>query len=93
MNELNKAQSRPAAAPGAVSSSPSQVGIPNPPGSDTAVIPSKELGLNSMEAPDVPITQAQEAQLQDLLVKYKVNEVTPEEYHKRRAEILAQHKP
>ena len=93
MKELNKSQAQPAAAPGAVSSSPTQTGIPNPPGSDTAVVPAKELGLKSMEAPDLPITETQEAQLQDLLVKYKVNEITPEDYHKRRAEILAQHKP
>lgn len=93
MKDLNKSQTQPAPAPAAVSSGPTPIGIPNPPGSDNAVIPAKELGLKSIEAPDLPITEAQEELLKDLLVKYKVNEITPEEYHKRRAEILAQHQP
>ena len=62
----------------------------NPPSQVTAKVPGKELGLKAIEAPYVPITAAQEEQLQDLLAKYKANEVTPAEYHKRRAEILAQ---
>ena len=55
-----------------------------------AIYPGKELGLKPIEAPPLPITAAQEAQLQALLAKYKANQITPEEYQKQRAEILAQ---
>lgn len=82
------------AAPSAVAQSPAaEPGLPNRPNQVTAKIPGKELGLKSIEAPYVPISAAQQAQLDDLLAKYKANEITPVEYHKQRAEILAQHQP
>jgi hypothetical protein len=82
------------AAPSVVAPSPApQPGIPNRPSQVTAKVPSKELGLKSIESPYVPISPAQQAQLDDLLAKYKANEITPVEYHKQRAEILAQHQP
>ena len=43
-----------------------------------------------MEAPALPISAAQEANLQALLAKYKANQITAGEYQKQRAEILAQ---
>jgi hypothetical protein len=46
--------------------------------------------LKPIETPLLPISAAQEAQLQALLAKYKADQITPEEYHRRRAEILAQ---
>ena len=55
-----------------------------------AIFPGKELGLKPIEAPLVPISATQQAQLQALLTQYKANQISPEEYHKRRAEILAQ---
>jgi hypothetical protein len=48
------------------------------------------LGLKPIEAPPLPISAAKEAQLQALLAKYKADQITPVEYQKQRAEILAQ---
>jgi hypothetical protein len=96
MNELNQSQPQPvpASAPSAMSqASAPQAGMPNPPSQVTAKVPGKELGLKSIEAPNLPITAAQQAQLDDLLAKYKANEITPLEYHKQRAAILAQPQP
>ena len=55
-----------------------------------ATFPGKELGLKPIESPLLPISAAKEAQLQALLAKYKADQISPEEYHNRRAEILAQ---
>jgi hypothetical protein len=55
-----------------------------------AIFPGKELGLKPIEAPLLPVSATQQAQLQALLAKYKANQITPEEYHNQRAEILAQ---
>ena len=55
-----------------------------------AIYTGKELGLKPIESPLLPISAAQQAQLQALLEKYKANQITPEEYHNQRAEILAQ---
>jgi hypothetical protein len=60
------------------------------PNQNNAIFPGKELGLKPIETPLLPISAAQEAQLQALLAKYKADQITPEEYHRRRAEILAQ---
>jgi translation initiation factor 2 gamma subunit (eIF-2gamma) len=46
--------------------------------------------LKPIEAPLLPVSATQQAQLQALLEKYKANQITPEEYHNQRAEILAQ---
>ena len=67
-----------------------QTGMPNPPDQVTAKVPGQELGLQPMEAPYVPISASQEVQLEDLLARYKANEVTPAEYHRQRTAILAQ---
>jgi hypothetical protein len=56
----------------------------------SAIFTGKELGFKPIESPLLPVSAAQQAQLQALLAKYKANQVTPEEYHKQRAEILAQ---
>jgi hypothetical protein len=55
-----------------------------------AIFPGKELGLKPIEAPLLPVSATQQAQLQALLEKYKANQITPEEYYSQRAEILAQ---
>jgi hypothetical protein len=55
-----------------------------------AIYTGKELGLKPIESPLLPISAAQQAQLQALLAKYKANQISPEEYHNQRAEILAQ---
>jgi hypothetical protein len=93
LNDLNKSQTLPAPASGAVSPSPTRAGVPNSASQVSAVVPGKELGLKSIEAPNVPVSEAQQAQLQELLAKYKANEITPAEYHRQRAEILARPQP
>ena len=65
-------------------------GVISPPNQINAIFPGKELGLKPIETPLLPISAAKEAQLQALLAKYKADQITPEEYHRRRAEILAQ---
>jgi hypothetical protein len=40
-------------------------------------------------APPLPISSTKEAQLQELLVRYKADQISPEDYHKERAKILA----
>jgi len=50
----------------------------------------KELGMKPIAAPALPISASKEEQLQALLAKYKADQLTPEQYHKQRAAILAQ---
>ena len=52
--------------------------------------PGKELGLNPIEVPSLPISADKQARLQALLAKYKADQITPEEYFKQREEILAE---
>jgi hypothetical protein len=87
------AEAAPTAAPTASPATTPVTGVPNSKSQVTAVIPGKELGLRSIEAPLVPITEAQLQELHDLLAKYKLNEITPAEYHRQRAEILGQSRP
>ncbi len=47
------------------------------------------LGLRPIAAPALPITPGQQTQLDALLAKYQADQVTPDEYHKARAAILA----
>jgi len=41
-------------------------------------------------APDLPISMTKEQRLQALLALYKADQITPEQYHKQRAAILAE---
>jgi hypothetical protein len=41
-------------------------------------------------APSLPISMTKEQRLQALLARYKADQITPEEYHKQRATILAE---
>lgn len=50
----------------------------------------KSLGFQPMVAPPPPVSAQKQAQLSALLSRYMANQITPEEYHKARAEILAQ---
>jgi hypothetical protein len=91
------AVSAPAPAPDTVPPNPAmpatpkvKPGMTSTPNQNNAIFPGKELGLKPIETPLLPISAAQEAQLQALLAKYKADQITPEEYHSRRAEILAQ---
>ena len=56
----------------------------------SANYPGKQLGLPPITAPPLPISAAKEAQLQALLAKYVADQVSPDEYQKQRAAILAQ---
>ncbi len=49
-----------------------------------------DLGLKPIEAPPLPISADKQARLQALLAKYKADQISPEEYQKQRAEILAE---
>ncbi len=51
--------------------------------------PGKELGLPPITAPPLPISAQQETDLQGLLMRYEANQISPEEYQKQRAAILA----
>ena len=50
----------------------------------------KALGFTPITPPPPPVSAQKEAQLQALLAQYMANQITPEQYHKARAEILAQ---
>jgi hypothetical protein len=73
----------PVATPQPVSTKPP----PNPNSPDSG----KVLGLKPIVAPPLPITSAQQAELQALLEKYEANAITPEQYQAERAKILAGH--
>jgi hypothetical protein len=42
-----------------------------------------------LEAPPLPISLEKQQKLNDLLPKYQADTISPEEYHKQRAAILA----
>ena len=50
----------------------------------------KDLGMKPIAAPTLPISATKEERLQALLAKYKADQISPEEYHKQRAAILAE---
>jgi hypothetical protein len=52
--------------------------------------PGKELGFQPIPAPPLPLSAAKQAQLDALLVKYQADQISPDEYHKQRAAILAE---
>jgi hypothetical protein len=56
-----------------------------------AFYPGKELGLQPIAAPPLPISPAQQAQLQALFERYNANAITPEQYQIEREKILAGH--
>jgi hypothetical protein len=56
-----------------------------------ANFPGRELGLQPITAPPLPISLMQQSQLQALLEKYNASVITPEQYQTERAKILAEH--
>jgi hypothetical protein len=52
--------------------------------------PGKELGFTPIVAPPLPISMTKEQQLDALLAQYKADQISPGEYQKQRAAILAQ---
>ncbi|HEY1490447.1 MAG TPA: hypothetical protein VGF90_05340, partial [Verrucomicrobiae bacterium] len=53
------------------------------------IIPGQEPGFPPMVAPALPISAGKEQQLDALLARYQANLISPEEYQKQRAAILA----
>ena len=89
------------AAPPAVASEKSKVAPAKPaaPAAAPAVKPppqpnlnyaGKSLGFKPVEAPPPPVSAQKVAALQALLAKYKANQISPDEYQKERAAILAE---
>jgi hypothetical protein len=60
-----------------------------PPPADTGYA-GKSLGFKPVEAPPPPVSAQKVAELQALLAKYMANHVSPDEYQKQRAAILAE---
>lgn len=54
-----------------------------------AIVPGREPGFPPMVAPPLPISTTKEQQLEALLAQYKADQISPEEYQKQRAAILA----
>lgn len=50
----------------------------------------KDLGMKPITAPALPITASKEDQLDALLMRYKADLISPAEYQKQRAAILAE---
>jgi flagellar biosynthesis GTPase FlhF len=80
-----------AATPPAKPAVPEAAPVVKPPPPANANYPGKSLGLPPYVAPPPPVSAQQEAQLQDLLAKYMANQISPDEYQKERAAILAGH--
>lgn len=60
-----------------------------PPPPANANYAGKTLGFKPIEAPPPPVSAQKQAELQALLARYMANQVSPEEYQKERAAILA----
>jgi len=81
---------KPAPAPAPAPRAPAPVVASKPmPGSENNYV-GKELGLKQIPAPALPINGSKAARLQDLLEKYKSDQISPEEYHRQRAAILSE---
>jgi hypothetical protein len=50
----------------------------------------KKPTVQPLEAPPLPISAEQEQRLQELLQKYKADQITPEQYQAQRAKILGE---
>jgi hypothetical protein len=69
---------------------PVVVAAPQPAKAADANFTGKDLGMKPIAAPALPIAASKEDRLQALLGKYKADQISPEEYHKQRAAILAE---
>jgi hypothetical protein len=81
-----KATAAPPAKPAAPAVAPA---VKPPPPPANASYPGKTLGFPPIGAPPPPVSAQQQADLQALLGKYMANQISPEEYQKERAAILA----
>jgi hypothetical protein len=69
---------------------PQTAPVVNPPPPANESYAGKTLGLKPIDAPPPPVSARKEAELQALLAKYMADQVTPDEYQKARAAILAE---
>jgi hypothetical protein len=65
--------------------------VVKPPPPANANYAGKSLGLKPIVAPTPPVSAQRGAELQALLAKYMANQISPDEYQKERAAILAGH--
>jgi hypothetical protein len=75
---------QPAAKPAAPAAAPAVKPAPA-----TVSYPGKSLGFKPVEAPPPPVSAQKQTELQALLTKYMANQISPDEYQKERAAILA----
>jgi hypothetical protein len=52
--------------------------------------PAKASAFEPLQAPPSPLTGSKDERLKQLLDQYKADQITPEEYHKQRAAIVAE---
>ena len=78
-----------AAAPPAKPAAPVAAPAVKPPPANESYA-GKTLGLKPIEAPPPPVSAQKEAELQALLARYMANQISPDEYQKERAAILAE---
>jgi hypothetical protein len=77
------------ATPPAKPAAPAAAPAVKPPPADSGYA-GKSLGFKPVEAPTPPVSAQKVAELQALLAKYMANQVSPDEYQKERAAILAE---
>ncbi len=65
------------------------VAVPPPAKPAEANYAGKDLGMKPIVAPPLPITASKEDRLEALLMLYQTDRISPAEYHKQRAAILA----
>ena len=69
--------------------STTMVSIP-PPSNSPRLTPTQSPEFTPLQAPALPISATKEQRLQALLVQYKADQITPQQYHTQRAAILAE---
>jgi len=85
--QAGSSQTLPAAKPVA---HPPGASAPQPAKTAAADFAGKDLGMQPIAAPALPIAASKEERLQALLGKYKTDQISPEAYFKQRAAILAE---
>jgi Ni/Co efflux regulator RcnB len=84
-----KADAQQAAAAKAQAGTPGVAPAVKPPSPANASYAGKTLGFKPIEAPPPPVSAQKQVELQALLARYMANQISPDEYFKERAAILA----
>ena len=85
---MKELQAQPPAVTAPAAPTPAKPAAQPPPGKPASVGAAQ--ALSPIEAPPPAVPAAKEQRLQELLRKYRADEITAEEYHKQRAKILAE---